>query len=65
MWLLATDLVAFGGYGVVDEVRRSAVTSRARSALSFASSGEAEGWLEEAWAVGASGVGLCRCLATQ
>jgi hypothetical protein len=65
MWLSATDLVASSGDGVVNEVWRSAVTSRARSALLFASSGEAEGWLEEAWAVGASGVGLRRCLAAQ
>jgi hypothetical protein len=58
MWSSVMDLVASGGDGVVDEVQRSAVNSRVRSTSSFTSSGEAEGWLEEAWAVGASGVGL-------
>jgi hypothetical protein len=35
------------GDGVHDEIRRSAVISRAWSASPFASSGEAERWLEQ------------------
>jgi hypothetical protein len=39
------------GDGVHDEIWRRAVISRVWSALPFASSVEAEGWLERAWAV--------------
>jgi hypothetical protein len=37
MWSTMTDLVASGGYGVVDEVRRSAENSRAWLTCSFVS----------------------------
>jgi hypothetical protein len=39
---------ALGGAGLHDEIRRSAVNSRAWSMSSFASNGEAERWLEMA-----------------
>jgi hypothetical protein len=54
------DAGVHGGDGVHDEIRRSAVISRAWSASLFASSVEAEGWLERTWAVGASGGDLRR-----
>jgi hypothetical protein len=54
-----------GGDRVHDEIRRSAVISWAWSASLFVSSGEAEGWLEGAWAVGALDVGLRRRLGAQ
>jgi hypothetical protein len=57
--------VVSGEDGLHNEIRRSAVNSRAWSASLSASSGEAEGWLEGAGSVGASGGGLRRHLVVQ